>query len=125
MGSPFAYPGVRTQLSAQDAVTYVIENAGASLVRDAVDELLVNQLLSYGTAGQILTAEDDNGIPGNVGTVASGTPPTDSDQDGMPDDWESARGLDPSTPDDSGDDDGDDYTNIEEYLSCLVGEGDC
>jgi hypothetical protein len=43
----------------------------------------------------------------------------------MPDDWESARGLDPNTPDDSGDDDADGYTNIEEYLSCLVGEGDC
>ena len=49
----------------------------------------------------------------------------DDDDDGMPDDWESARGLDPNTADDSSDDDGDGYTNIEEYLSCIVGEGDC
>jgi hypothetical protein len=26
---------------------------------------------------------------------------------------------------DSGDDDSDGYTNIEEYLSCIVAEGDC
>jgi hypothetical protein len=126
VGTPFAYPaGVTDKLSAQDAVQHVVDNVGASIVRDAVDELLISQILSYGTQGQIINTEDDNGIPGNVGTVANGTPPLDTDQDGMPDDWESARGLDPNTADDSGDDDGDGYTNIEEYLSCLVGEGDC
>ncbi len=41
----------------------------------------------------------------------------------MPDDWEAERGLDPGSPDDDGDDDGDGYTNIEEYLSCIAGEG--
>jgi len=41
---------------------------------------------------------------------------TDSDQDGMPDGWENSRGLNPNVADDSGDDDGDGYTNIEEYL---------
>ncbi len=124
-GSPFDYPGVGQQLSAEDAVSHIIEHAGASLVRDAVDELLINQLRSFGTQGSILNTEDDNGIPGNVGTVASGSPPADTDRDGMPDDWETTRGLDPNTPDDAGDDDGDGYTNVEEYLSCIVGEGDC
>ena len=41
---------------------------------------------------------------------------TDSDNDGMPDEWETARGLNPSVAEDTGDDDGDGYTNIEEYL---------
>ncbi len=123
--SPYAYPGLRTLLSAQDAVSHVIENAGASLVRDAVDEMLISELRSYGTLGAIIDTEDDNGIVGNVGSVAPGTPPTDTDRDGMPDDWETARGLDPSSADDTGDDDSDGYTNIEEYLSCIVGEGDC
>lgn len=123
--SPFDYPGVNSLLSAADAVSHVIENAGASLVRDAVDEMLIQQLSSLGTSGQIIDTEDDNGISGNVGTVASGMAPTDTDRDGMPDDWESARGLDPNTADDKGDDDSDGYTNIEEYLSCIVGEGDC
>lgn len=124
-GSPFAYPGVDTLLSAEEAVSHVIENAGASLVRDAVDELLMDQLRSYGTLGSIIDTEDDNDIPGNVGSVEPGTPPVDSDRDGMPDDWEAARGLDQNAADDTGDDDDDGYTNIEEYLSCIVGEGDC
>jgi len=125
MSSPFDYPGVAKQLSAQDALNHVIEHAGASLVRDAVDELLIDQLRSYGTSGQIINTEDDNGIPGNVGTVASGVAPKDTDRDGMPDAWETARGLNPNSADDKGDDDSDGYTNIEEYLSCIVGEGDC
>jgi len=123
--SPYAYPGVGALLSAQDALSHVIEHAGASLVRDAVDELLIDQLRSYGTQGSIIDTEDDNGIAGNVGSVEPGTPPTDSDRDGMPDDWEADRGLDPSAADDTGDDDSDGYTNVEEYLSCIVGEGDC
>jgi hypothetical protein len=125
-GTPFGHPaGVTGKLSAQDALQHVIDHVGASIARDAVDELLIGQVLSYGTEGAILDTEDDNGIPGNVGTVSGGTPPQDSDRDGMPDAWESARGLDPAAADDTGDDDGDGYTNIEEYLSCLVGEGDC
>jgi hypothetical protein len=124
-GGPFGYPGVNTLLSAQDAVMHIIDNAGASLVRDAVDEMLIEQLRSNGAEGSIIDTEDDNGISGNVGTVAAGTAPTDTDRDGMPDDWETARGLDPSTADDTGDDDSDGYTNIEEYLSCIVAEGDC
>lgn len=126
VGTPFDYPaGVNGKMSAQDALSHVVDNVGASLVRDAVDEVLINQLLSYGTAGQIINTEDDNGIAGNVGSIANGAPPTDTDQDGMPDDWETTRGLNPNIADDTGDDDADGYTNIEEYLSCLVGEGDC
>ncbi len=126
VATPFNYPaGVAGKLSAEQALEHVLDNVGASLVRDAVDELLIDQVRSYGTAGQIINTEDDNMIAGNVGTVANGTPPADTDRDGMPDGWESTRGLDPNTPDDGGDDDGDGYTNIEEYLSCLVGEGDC
>ena len=124
--TPFDHPaGVTEKMSTHEALAYVIDNVGASIVRDAVDELLISQLLSYGAEGQIIDTEDDNGISGNVGTVSGGTVPQDTDQDGMPDAWEIARGLDPNVPDDKGDDDEDGYTNIEEYLSCLVSEGDC
>jgi len=123
--SAYDYPGVANVLSAEAALSHVIDNAGASLVRDAVDEMLIEQLGSYGTEGAIIDTEDDNGIPGNVGTVAAGEAPADADRDGMPDAWELSRGLDPSSMDDPGDDDADGYTNIEEYLSCIVGEGDC
>lgn len=123
--TPFSYPGVGTPLSAQAALNHVIQKAGASKVRDAVDNLLIQQLTSYGKLGAIINTEDDNGISGNVGTVANGTVPKDSDKDGMPDAWESTRGFNPNVADDKGDDDKDGYTNIEEYLSCLVGEGNC
>jgi len=39
----------------------------------------------------------------------------DSDNDGMPDAWESRVGLDPGTDDAAGDPDSDGYTNIQEY----------
>ncbi|MBN1346196.1 MAG: pectate lyase [Phycisphaerae bacterium] len=72
----FDYPaGVTGKLSAQEALQYVIDHVGASIVRDAVDEMLIQQILSYGTQGRIIDTEDDNGIAGNVGTVANAAPP--------------------------------------------------
>lgn len=47
----------------------------------------------------------------------NGTAYTDTDHDGMPDAWETARGLDPNVADNNGDDDGDGYTNLEEFLN--------
>jgi hypothetical protein len=48
----------------------------------------------------------------------------DSDNDGMPNDWETSHGLDPNSPVDSSDwnldYDGDGYINIEEYLNELA-----
>jgi len=41
----------------------------------------------------------------------------DTDQDGMPDTWETAHGLQPATADNNGDFDSDGYTNLEEYLN--------
>ncbi len=120
MSSAYDYPGVDDLMSAQDALDYVIDNVGSSLTRDEVDELLISQVKSYGTLGSIIDTEDDNGIDDNVGTVDSGTAPTDTDQDGMPDEWEEDNGMDPSTADDADDDDGDGYTNIEEYLEWII-----
>ena len=122
MNTPFNHPGVNNQLSARDALNHVIEHVGASIVRDAVDDFLIDELTSYGTKGKIINTEDDNGIPNNVGSVAGGTPPQDSDQDGMPDAWEQNIGLNPNSADHNGDHDGDGYTNIEEYLSELAGD---
>lgn len=118
--SKFAHPGVSQQMSAQDALNHVSKHVGASLVRDAVDELLISQLLSYGTSGSIINTEDDNGISGNVGTVANGTPLADTDKDGMPDSWETANGMNPNSADNNGDIDGDGFTNLEEYLDWIV-----
>jgi hypothetical protein len=61
--------------------------------------------------------------PSQVGgwpTLPSGTAPTDSDRDGMPDSWEAARGFNLALDDSAGDADGDGYTNVEEYANGLV-----
>jgi hypothetical protein len=47
--------------------------------------------------------------------------PKDSDQDGMPDAWETKKQLDPEDPRDGNNDrDSDGYTNVEEYLNALT-----
>ena len=69
------------------------------------------------TGAIINSPEEAGGYPEFVG----GNPPNDSDHDGMPDDWESAMGLDPNgAADGNGDLDGDGYTNIEEYSHSLL-----
>lgn len=123
--SPYDYPSGTNALNAQDALEHVITHAGASLVRDAVDELLIEQLRSHGTQGRIIDTEDDNDIVDHVGVVATGSAPTDTDRDGMPDAWETSHGLSPTAADANGDDDADGYTNVEEYLSCLAAGGTC
>ncbi len=58
---------------------------------------------------------------GGYPTYESTDAPTDTDNDGMPDDWETDRGLNPNDEDDrNGDDDSDGYTNLEEYLNELT-----
>jgi len=69
-----------------------------------------------GTGSIIDSPDDVGGYP----ELASGSPPIDSDHDGMPDDWELNNGLDPKDASDgNGDLDQDGYTNIEEYLYSL------
>src|SRR5262249_11809220 len=95
----------------------VITDAGDSLHRDTVDTRVINQVLSLGSQGAIIT---DETVVGGAGTVAGGTALLDTDQDGMPDTWEIAHGLNPnSNADRNGDYDNDTYTNLEESLNEL------
>jgi pectate lyase len=60
--------------------------------------------------------------PSEVGgwpVLSNGLAPADNDQDGMADAWEKGRGV----SDRNADDDGDGYTNLEEYLSEIAGDG--
>lgn len=103
-----------TTTSATEAYDQVLANAGAvKPMRDAVDERVVEDVIQK--TGQII---DDPSDVGGWPTLAMGTPPDDSDHDGMPDAWETAWGSDANDDSDGyADFDGDGYTNLEEYLN--------
>jgi len=82
--------------------------------RDSVDARLVSQYQKNTGNDFLATSESQvGGFP----KIASGTPYPDADHDGMPDAWETARGLDPKVADNNGDADGNGYTNLEEFLN--------
>lgn len=115
-GELFAPSGIGVE-TAQSAYQRVLAGAGATAPqRDAVDVRVVREVRN-GSGRIIDSPREVGGWP----AYAPGAPPPDRDQDGMPDAWEVAHGLDPDNPDDGrGDRDGDGYTNVEEYLNGLI-----
>jgi pectate lyase len=107
------------QQTAEECYADVLESAGCSQpIRDAIDARIVEEVRT-GTA-----AKGENGFVTNQEQAGGwiemkpGAAPTDTDNDGMPDEWESRHGLDPKDASDNAkDNDRDGYTNIEEYLN--------
>jgi hypothetical protein len=116
---PFEYEMI-TQHTAQEAYDAVLQHVGASLVRDAVDRRIVEEVrngsFTYGDKGIIDSQSQVGGWP----ELRSLSAPVDSDNDGMPDAWEDACGLDKYKADDSAYDLSSGYTNLEMYLNSLV-----
>lgn len=99
-------------------VQLVADDAGDTLCRDAVDQQLVDDMLSFGKSGKFIADETEvGGLPAQV----AGLVPQDSDGDGMPDDWERSHGLNPN---DSADgpsiDAGTGFSHLELYLNELA-----
>jgi hypothetical protein len=114
---PFDFPLI-TEQTTEEVYPVVLKNAGASLVRDVIDKRIVNEVKSgtvtFGKNGIIDSQKDVGGWP----ELQSKPAPKDTDQDGMPDDWEQQNGLNPKGPADrNGDRNKDGYTNLEEYLN--------
>jgi hypothetical protein len=113
-------------LPADEAYARVVESAGASLWRDAIDRRVIDSLT--GRTGRIIDApEDFRGVDGKlpgIDDLPTSTRPADfdTDGDGMPNQWESRRGLDPDNAADGNltslSSDG--YTNLEVYLDELT-----
>ncbi len=109
---PFNAPAVKTEPAAE-ALRSVLTNCGAILPhRDSVDTRVVKNVRA-GTGKLIDSQKQVGGWP----KLETQTPQTDTDNDGMPDAWETLHGTNPAKPDNNGDIDGDGYTNIEEYLN--------
>jgi hypothetical protein len=104
--------------SAASAYRIVTSRTGAQ-PHDPMDSLIWSQIASLGKSGQMYTSQTQTGLSNNgYGTIAGGTKPTDSDNDGMPDYWEKAMGLN-SAKDDAMTIDANGYANIEEYINWL------
>ncbi|BCP53920.1 pectate lyase [Kaistia sp. 32K] len=120
VSSPFDVANVRASPPRQ-AYDDVLATAGATRPkRDAVDRRMVEAVRAR--SGSLLKSNPE--AVGGWPTLAAAPPPPDRDQDGMPDAWETAKGLNPADPrDGAADRDGDGWTNLEEYLHELAGDG--
>ena len=103
--------------TAAEAYQTIADQCGASRVRDSHDLRIIDHLTSLGKRGAFIANEND---VGGIGTLAGGTPPADTDRDGMPDDWEKQNGLDPASNDAVAYTLGEGYTNIEHYINSLA-----
>ena len=101
--------------NAAQAFAAVLVHAGATPRRDVVDGRIVMGVVDGN--GRIINSQKD---VGGWPDLDPGTPWTDTDRDGMPDDWEAADGHDPRVADGAADSDGDGYTNLEDWLNGLV-----
>ncbi|WP_010416311.1 pectate lyase family protein [Anaerophaga thermohalophila] len=114
--------------SAGEAYEEILEHGGASLNRDEVDERIVEEVFNttatYGGAyGDKLGIIDTQETVGGWPVLEAGTAPDDADNDGMPDSWETEKGLDPNNSSDAaGNDLDDNYSNIEVYLNEIISE---
>lgn len=115
-----------TTQSPLQAYEEVLQKAGCSLpFRDTLDQRIVNDVRNR--TGRIIDVQGGyvHGTPyantvtawPSLGSVAA---PTDTDHDGMPDDWENTNGLNPADPSDRNGIAANGYTNLENYLNSLA-----
>ena len=117
-GAPKEVPVIESRMSAPKALDYVLAYGGASLpVRDEVDQYLIDELASFGSSGTTGGITTEKVLPHKgTGTLYGGYKPLDSDGDGIPDEWETANGLDPLNPADAAEIAENGYANIENYV---------
>ena len=116
----YDYPALE-KWAAKDLIDKLLPDVGANLpYRDLADCYMVDEVLSFGTRGNLITNENE--LPIGVPTTWSwfkGEKPADADGDGMPDDWERANGTNPQADDamtiaENG------YANIENYVNSIT-----
>lgn len=124
------------QESPKEAYEAVLRHAGASLpVRDAVDSRIISEVRggfatyegdTYRQKKKLIDPTQKCGIIDSQNDVG-GWPelkslpaPTDSDHDGMPDNWEKSQGLNPNDPEDRNLTDKEGWTHLERYINSLA-----
>ena len=120
VSTPYDYPDLELY-PGDKLIEKNIPTVGASLpYRDQADCYMVEELMSLGTEGKLITYETSLpiGAPSDW-TWWKGSKRTDTDGDGMPDEWENANGTDPNKADatviaSNG------YLNIENYINSIT-----
>jgi pectate lyase len=122
---PKQFAAVTTH-AATEAYDLILQKAGASHMRDTLDQRIINEVKNR--TGRIIDVQGGYAHGTPYETTKSAWPslrslasPKDSDADGMPDEWENKNGLNANDPSDASliklhkh------YTNIEVYINGLV-----
>lgn len=118
-----SFPEIKGRQTAPEALEWVLKNVGASLpVHDEVDKYLLDELASFGTFGTTDGISTEKVLPHQgTGTLFRGVKTKDTDNDGIPDEWETANGLDPNDASDAVKINEDGYTNLEAYVFSIEG----
>lgn len=111
--------------SAKEAYNAILNLVGASFRRDSLDQRLIQDVIL--SKGKIIDVQGgfEHGTAFEKTLQAwpnlkSGNRLLDGDQDGMPDNWEKIKGLNPLVSNAEGYDLLKEYTNIEVYLNSLL-----
>jgi len=127
LDTPIEYQYTTTH-TAEKAYEKVLAYVGASLHRDELDEIIVNDVrnrkATFGENGIIDNQDQVKYADGSTGwpKLNSSAAKTDTDGDGMPDEWETANDLNPNDKTDGAKIGADGYTNLEIYMNSLVAE---
>ena len=120
---PYDYPALKLN-PGNDLLKTNLPTVGASLpYRDPVDYYMVDEVMSYGTKGALISNEETliYGAP-STWKVYAGVKKQDTDGDGMPDEWEIDHMTDPNKDDAMEIDASNGYTNIENYINDITVE---
>lgn len=120
LGARHNFPSI-SYTPSDKLVTYAIENVGA-FPRDPMDRRLLNPLKNG-----VIDTNPVNGVDYYNDAFLTDTPlpaPVDRDNDGMPDEWETANGLNPAVQDHNGMQLSKKFSGIEGYtnLECYLNE---
>ena len=132
INKPISFIATTTH-TASVAYQRVLDYAGASLSRDSFDEMMVSDTRNStaahtgtGLSKGFINSQDDN-KPSGASSSWSAWPTlntteahVDTDADGIPDEWETANGLDPSNKNDFKNLNDEGYMWIEVYLNSIV-----
>lgn len=116
-------PEIADKMTAEEAYAWMLTSVGPVLpVRDEVDQYLIDEIATYGTAGTKNGINSEAQLPHKgKGVLSGGVKPLDTDGDAIPDEWEIANSLNPNDPSDAvAIDPATGYAWIEVYANSIV-----